>query len=29
VTLSVKRSGQSKQVKVTLADRPARTPNGG
>ena len=29
VTLSVTRSGQSKQVKVTLADRPARTPNGG
>jgi putative serine protease PepD len=29
VTLSVKRSGQSMQVKVTLADRPAQTPNGG
>ena len=29
VTLSITRSGQSKQVKVTLATRPAQTPNGG
>ena len=29
VTLSVKSAGQSKQVKVTLGDRPAQTPNGG
>jgi putative serine protease PepD len=29
VTMTIKRSGQSKQVKVTLANRPAKTPNGG
>ena len=29
VTLSVTRDGQSKQVKVTLANRPVKTPNGG
>jgi putative serine protease PepD len=29
VTMSITRSGQSKQVKVTLADRPAQTPSGG
>ncbi|MGZ4177530.1 MAG: S1C family serine protease [Solirubrobacteraceae bacterium] len=29
VTLSVNRSGQSKQVKVTLGNRPLKTPNGG
>jgi S1-C subfamily serine protease len=29
VTLSIKRSGESKQVKVTLGNRPAQTPTGG
>ena len=29
VTLSIKHSGQSKQVKVTLGSRPAQTPTGG
>jgi hypothetical protein len=29
VTVKVTHSGQSKQVKVTLANRPAQTPNGG
>jgi putative serine protease PepD len=29
VTMSINRSGQSKQVKVTLANRPTKTPNGG
>ncbi|MFL5860849.1 MAG: S1C family serine protease [Solirubrobacteraceae bacterium] len=29
VTLSIKHSGQSKQVKVTLSSRPAQTPTGG
>jgi putative serine protease PepD len=29
VTIAINRSGQSKQVKVTLANRPAQTPNGG
>jgi putative serine protease PepD len=29
VTVSVKHSGQTKQVKVTLAERPAKTPTGG
>jgi S1-C subfamily serine protease len=29
VTIAITRSGQTKQVKVTLANRPARTPNGG
>ena len=29
VTMTVTRSGQSKQVKVTLANRPHKTPNGG
>jgi putative serine protease PepD len=29
VTMSINRSGQAKQVKVTLADRPAQTPAGG
>jgi len=29
VTLSITRSGQSKHVTVTLAQRPAKTPNGG
>src|SRR5262249_53312818 len=29
VTMTVKRDGQTKQLKVTLADRPAQTPNGG
>jgi putative serine protease PepD len=29
VTLTIKRSGQSKQVKVTLGTRPASAPNGG
>jgi S1-C subfamily serine protease len=29
VTMTIKRSGQSKQVKVTLANRPAQTPTGG
>ena len=29
VTMSINRSGQSKQVKVTLANRPAQTPTGG
>ena len=29
VTMTVKRGGQSKQVKVTLGNRPAQTPNGG
>jgi S1-C subfamily serine protease len=29
VTLSVQRSGQTKQVHVTLATRPAQTPTGG
>jgi putative serine protease PepD len=29
VTVSIKRSGQSKQVKVTLGNRPSQAPNGG
>ncbi len=29
VTMTIKRSGQSKQVKVTLGNRPATTPTGG
>jgi S1-C subfamily serine protease len=29
VTMTIKRSGQSKQVKVTLTNRPAQTPSGG
>ena len=29
VTVTVKRSGQSKQVTVTLGNRPAQTPAGG
>jgi S1-C subfamily serine protease len=29
VTMAVKHSGQIKQVKVTLAQRPAKTPAGG
>ena len=29
VTLTVKRNGQTKQVKVTLGDRPASAPNAG
>ena len=29
VTMSITRAGQAKQVKVTLADRPAQTPSGG
>jgi putative serine protease PepD len=29
VTMSVKHAGQTKQVKVTLAERPAKTPTGG
>jgi S1-C subfamily serine protease len=29
VTMTINRSGQSKQVKVTLANRPTQTPNGG
>jgi putative serine protease PepD len=29
VTMSINRSGQSKQVKVTLGNRPAQTPTGG
>jgi putative serine protease PepD len=29
VTMTIRRSGQSKQVKVTLANRPGQTPNGG
>ncbi len=29
VTVKVSRSGQTKQLKVTLANRPAQTPNGG
>jgi S1-C subfamily serine protease len=29
VTLSVQQSGQTKQVQVTLGDRPVQTPTGG
>ncbi len=29
VTMTVKRAGQTKELKVTLANRPAQTPNGG
>jgi S1-C subfamily serine protease len=29
VTMTIKRSGESKQVKVTLGTRPSQTPNGG
>ena len=29
VTMTIKRSGQTKQLKVTLGNRPAQTPNGG
>ena len=29
VTMTINRSGQTKQVKVTLGNRPAQTPNGG